>query len=94
MDRLVDRYERWRLGEIPIAVHQHALQTGRSMEITHHELIYKTERALEDGLVTLGTFPDTAHLTTVSESMHKAAEEQRVEQNVVRWVPPYLQVGR
>jgi hypothetical protein len=36
--------------------HHHAHQTGRSIEMALHSLVYKTERALEDGLITLGVF--------------------------------------
>jgi uncharacterized membrane protein YjjP (DUF1212 family) len=62
------------------------------MEMALYNLIYKTERALVDGLVTLGTFLDTegAFDSTTFESMCKAAEEYGVEQNVVRWIHTML----
>jgi hypothetical protein len=55
VERLVDRYIRdGTLVEYPLHSHQHAHQTDRSTETALHSLVYKTERALEDGLITLG----------------------------------------
>jgi hypothetical protein len=53
--------------------HQHAYQTDRSVETALHSLLCKTERALKDGLITLGH--QGCADNTAFESMCKVAEE-------------------
>jgi hypothetical protein len=88
VERLVDRFFRDRaLMEYPLHAHKHAYQTGRYVETAIHSLVYKTERALKDGLIALEAFLaiEDAFDNTTFESVCKTTEEQGVEQGVVRW---------
>jgi hypothetical protein len=55
------------------------------MEIALHSLIYKTSRAVEDGLVAVGAVLciETAFYNTTFESLYRAAEEHGLDLNVV-----------
>jgi hypothetical protein len=60
-----------------------------------HNLVYKIERALEDGLVTLGGFLDTENVSdnTAFKSTCKVDEKHGMEQGVVRRIYARLEVG-
>jgi hypothetical protein len=62
------------------------------VETALHSLLYKTERALKDGLITLGDFLDIEGVfdNTTFESMCKADEEHGVDQGMVRWISAML----
>jgi hypothetical protein len=72
-------YTRWSLFfRHSLHFRHHAYHTDRSVETAFHNLVYKIDRALEDGLVLLATFLDIEVVFDIItfESVCKAAEEQ------------------
>lgn len=81
------------LVEYPLHSHQHARRMGSSVKTALHSIVYKIDRALEDGLVALGDFmdiEDTFNNTNTFVCMWKAAKEHEVKRGVVRWIRAVL----
>jgi hypothetical protein len=79
MTTLVDRYMRDKaVWEHPLHSHH---ETGKSLDMGLYSLIYKIERALKEGLITLAGFLDIENVSdsTTFESMCNVAEQHGME---------------
>ncbi len=95
LERLVERW--WREGvlvERPLHNHQHAYQTGRSVETALHCLVGRIEKAIEAKEFALGAFFDIAGaFDSVSfTSMEVALRGRNVEPTLVKWTGNMLRL--
>jgi hypothetical protein len=94
MERLVDRFLREEiLVSLPLYPNQHAYQTGKSAETALHQLVVRTEKALDQREAALGVFLDIegAFNNTSYDPICAALAKRGVSGTIIRWIRATLE---
>jgi hypothetical protein len=89
MEKLVESHIRDdSLRKYPLHHTQHAYQTGKSTETALHNVVTRTENAIEHRDIALGTFLDTegAFDRTSFDIIKQAAERHGTDPTICRWI--------
>ena len=93
IDILVDRFLRdVALALVPSYPHQHAYQTGKSVETALHQHIFHIEKVLEQQETALGVFLYIEMAFNVSyESMCDGLVKHRLDHTIIQWIRAMLE---
>jgi hypothetical protein len=94
MERLTERFLRDEiLAFITLHPNQHAYQAGKSVEMALHQLVVRTEKALDQQEKALGVFLilDGALYNTSYDSICAALAKHGVGCTIIRWIRTTLE---